>query len=210
MPQLRHFRDNRMNTGDPSSRSVRRTIVQPNLRSRSAALAVLAAAALLLAACGNDGGTKAKAGSPTTTGGGATTTTTAAAPTAAAPLSTTSNPTLGEILVDAKGQTVYVYDPDKDGKPCVNACASAWPPVVLEAGATLPKTGPLGPDLTTTARPDGAQQVAYKGRPVYRFAGDAKPGDIKGDGVGSIWHAVKLSAGGGSTTATTAARVSPY
>lgn len=197
-----------MNTGDPSSRPVRRTIVQPNLRRRSAALAVLAAAVLLLAACGDDGGTKTQA---TTAGGGATTTTTAAAPAAAAPLSTTSNPTLGEILVDAKGLTVYVFDSDKNGTiACVNACASAWPPVVLEAGATLPTTGALAADLSTVARPDGAKQVAYKGRPVYRFAGDAKAGDIKGDGVGGIWHAVKVGASGGGTTATTAARVSPY
>ncbi len=199
-----------MNTGDPSSRPVRRTIVQPNLRRRSAGLAVLAAAVLLLAACGDDGGTKTKAGSGTTTGGGGTTTTTEATA-AAAPVSTTSNPTLGEILVDPKGLTVYVFDSDKNGTiACVGPCASAWPPVVLEAGATLPETGALAADLSTVARPDGAKQVAYKGRPVYRFAADAKPGDIKGDGVGGIWHAVNVGGGGGGTTATTAARVSPY
>lgn len=198
-----------MNTGDPSSRLVRRTIVQPNLRRRGAGLAVLVAAVLLLAACGDD--TKTKAGSATTTGDGGTTTTTEAVA-AAAPVATTSNPTLGVILVDTKGMTVYVFDSDKNGTiACVGACTSAWPPVVLEAGNSLPKTGPLAADLSAVARSDGAQQVAYKGRPVYRFSGDAKPGDIKGDGVGGIWHAVKVSAaGGGSTTATTAARVSPY
>jgi predicted lipoprotein with Yx(FWY)xxD motif len=199
-----------MNTGDPSSRLVRRTIVQPNLRRRGAGLAVLVAALLLLAACGDDGGTKTKAGSGTTTGGGGTTTTTAATA-AAAPVSTTSNPTLGVILVDSKGMTVYVFDSDKNGTiACVGGCVGAWPPVVLEAGATLPTTGALAADLSTVDRPDGAKQVAYKGRPVYRFSGDSKPGDIKGDGVGGIWHAVKVGAGDGATTATTAARVSPY
>ncbi len=187
--------------------------MQPNLRRRGAGLAVLVAAVLLLAACGDDGGTKTQAGSSTTTGDGGTTTTTGATA-AAAPVSTTSNPTLGEILVDSKGLTVYVFDSDKNGTiACVGACTSAWPPVVLEAGAALPTTGALAADLSTVARPDGAQQVAYKGRPVYRFSGDAKPGDIKGDGVGGIWHAVKVSGGGGAgggTTATTAARVSPY
>ena len=59
------------------------------------------------------------------------------------------------------------------------------------------------------ARPDGAQQVAYKSRPLYRFSGDSKPGDINGDGVGNIWHAVKVDATG-SGAATTSPRVSPY
>jgi len=186
---------------------VRRTTVQPNLRRRGAGLAVLVAAVLLLAACGSDSGTKTKAGSATTAG--ATTTTTEAVA-AAAPVSTTSNPTLGEILVDTKGFTVYVYDPDKEGKPCVDGCATAWPPVVLGADASLPPTGPLAADLSTVARPDGAKQVAYKGRPVYRFSGDAKPGDAKGDGAGGVWHAVKIGGAGGGTTTTTAGRVSPY
>jgi predicted lipoprotein with Yx(FWY)xxD motif len=125
-------------------------------------------------------------------------------------VSTASNPTLGQILVDAKGLTVYVFDSDTDGKSvCVNACATAWPPVVLEAGASLPTTGPLAADLTTTARSDGAQQVAYKGKPLYRFASDAKPGDAKGDGQGGVWHAVKVGATGGGT-ATTTQRVNPY
>jgi predicted lipoprotein with Yx(FWY)xxD motif len=200
-----------MNSGDPSGPPVRRTVVQANLRRRSPYLAVLVGAVLLLAACGNDD-TKAKAGSATTAGGGATTTTTEAPTTgaAAAPVSTTSNPTLGQILVDAKGLTVYVFDQDKDGTiACVAGCANAWPPVVLEAGAAIPTTGALAADLSAVARPDGAQQVAYKSRPLYRFAGDAKPGDIKGDGVGNIWHAVKVGTTG-SAPATTTPRVSPY
>jgi predicted lipoprotein with Yx(FWY)xxD motif len=196
-----------MNTGDPSSPAVHRTIVQPNLRRRAACLAVPVAALLLVSACGSSS-TKAK-----TASGGGGTTTTAAPPTtsaAAAPVSTTSNPTLGEILVDAKGLTVYVFDSDKNGMiACVNACANTWPPVGLAAGAALPTTGALAGDLTTVARPDGSQQVAYKGRPLYRFANDANPGDIKGDGLAGMWHAVKLSQAGGATTTTTA-RVNPY
>ena len=121
-------------------------------------------------------------------------------------MSATSNAALGQILVDSKGFTVYVFDSDKNGTiACVNQCANAWPPVTLTAGATLPTTGALAADLTTVARPDGAQQVAYKGRPVYRFGGDTKPGDTKGEGVLNLWHAVKLSQAGGGTTATTAA-----
>ena len=192
-----------------------RTVVQANLRRRSAGLAALVAIVLLVAACGSDNKTT-KAGSATTTGGGgASTTTTTEATAAAAPVATAMNPTLGQILVDTKGFTVYVYDPEMAGNPCVDGCATAWPPVVLGADASLPTTGALAADLSTVARSDGAKQVAYKGRPVYRFSGDAKPGDIKGDGVGGVWHAVKLGGGGGGgggggTTATTAGRVSPY
>jgi predicted lipoprotein with Yx(FWY)xxD motif len=199
-----------MNTGDPASPAVHRTIVQPNLKRRAVCLAVPVAAVLLVSACGSSS-TKAKTGS-TASGGGGTTTTTAAPTTgaAAAPVSTTSNPTLGEILVDAKGLTVYVFDSDKNGTiACVNACVNTWPPVGLAAGASLPSTGALAADLTTVARPDGSQQVAYKGRPLYRFANDANPGDIKGDGLAGMWHAVKLSQAGGATTTTTA-RVNPY
>ena len=191
---------------------MRRTVVQLNRKRRSACLALLVAAVVLLAACGDDGGTDTGAGSGTTAGDSATTTTTEApAAAAAAPVSTTSNPTLGQILVDAKGLTVYVFDQDTDGKiTCVSACATAWPPVVLEASASLPATGPLAADLSKVARPDGAQQVAYKGRPLYRFASDAKAGDIKGDGVGNVWHAVKVSETAGGGTTSTVPRVSPY
>jgi predicted lipoprotein with Yx(FWY)xxD motif len=198
-----------MNRRDPSSRPVHRTVVQPNIRRRSAGLAALVAIVLLVAACGDDNN-KTQAGSGTTTGGDATTTTTEATPTAAAPVASATNATLGQILVDGQGRTVYVFDPDKDGKiACVDACASAWPPVVLEAGASLPTTGALAADLSTVARPDGAKQVAYKGRPVYRFAADAKAGDTSGDGKGGVWHVVKLG-DTGAATATTVARVSPY
>lgn len=186
---------------------MRRTIVQPNLKHRSVCLAVPLAAVLLLAACGSSS-TKAKAGS--TTSASAVTTTTAAATAAAAPVSTTSNPTLGEILVDSNGRTLYVFDNDKNGMiACATGCVTAWPPLALDAGASLPTTGALSADLTTVARPDGAQQVAYKGRPLYRYAVDAKPGDAKGDGLGGVWHAVKLSASAGGAT-TTAPRVNPY
>ena len=202
-----------MNTGDPSNRAVRRTVVQPNRKRRTLCLALSVAALVLLAACGSSS-TKAKAGS-TTSSAAQTTPTTAPTTAAAAPVSATSNAALGQILVDSKGFTVYVFDSDKNGTiACVNQCANAWPPVTLTAGATLPTTGALAADLTTVARPDGAQQVAYKGRPVYRFGGDTKPGDTKGEGVLNLWHAVKLSQAGGGITATTAAPapapVNPY
>ncbi len=41
--------------------------------------------------------------------------------------------------------------------------------------------------LTTFARADGSQQVAYNGEPLYYFTGDTAPGDANGEGVGGVW-----------------------
>ena len=37
-------------------------------------------------------------------------------------------------------------------------------------------------------------QWAVKGKPLYYFAGDAKPGERNGDGSGGTWHVVGQSA----------------
>jgi predicted lipoprotein with Yx(FWY)xxD motif len=183
--------------------------VRPDKHHRRAWLTVLIAAAVVLAGCGDDDeGTDAAA--TTTTAAGRATTTTAADEAAGAVVSKTDNPEFGEILVDAEGRTLYVFDNDRDGTiACVDACANAWPPLVLESGQSLPTTGELGSDLSAVARPDGAQQVAYKERPLYRYAGDGKPGDVNGDGVGGVWHVATEggsgasgSSGGNGTTTT--------
>jgi predicted lipoprotein with Yx(FWY)xxD motif len=60
-----------------------------------------------------------------------------------------------------------------------------WPP--LMAGASDQPGG----DFTIVTRDDGSKQWAYKGRPLYRWIKDAKPGDKTGDGFGKVWWAVK-------------------
>lgn len=40
-------------------------------------------------------------------------------------------------------------------------------------------------------RADGARQVAYKGKPLYFYKGDQKPGDRTGDNFKDVWHVVK-------------------
>jgi len=101
---------------------------------------------------------------------------------AAAVVGTASNP-LGEILVDADGMTLYVFLNDTDEtSTCVDACAQAWPPLVPGA------TQVVNPPFSNIARPDGSLQVAVNGRPLYRFAGDAKPGDTAGQGLNSLWY----------------------
>jgi predicted lipoprotein with Yx(FWY)xxD motif len=175
---------------NPGDESVRTTVVRTNLIRRGGVLGLAVVAALSLAACGDNSSktTAAKNGAPTTNEPSTT-----AAKTATGPVGTATNPTLGKILVDEQGRTLYVFDPDQGGTiQCGAGCTTAWPPLLLQNGASLPTSGALSGDLTTVTRPEGGQQVAYKGRPLYRFANDAQPGDAKGDGVGNVWHAVKV------------------
>ena len=90
-------------------------------------------------------------------------------------------------LTDAKGMTLYTFDRDTvPGKSvCNGPCATNWPPLMVSAGAT-----PSG-DWTIVTRDDGGKQWAYKGKPLYAWAKDAKPGDKTGDGVNNVWHTAK-------------------
>lgn len=90
------------------------------------------------------------------------------------------------VLVDAAGMTVYTFDKDTagSGKSACNAgCATMWPPV--PAGSTQ-VTAPY----SVVTRDDGSRQLAYKGKPLYLFANDTKPGERKGDKVKDVWHVV--------------------
>ena len=83
----------------------------------------------------------------------------------------------GKVLVDAKGMTLYTFAKDADGKSmCNGPCATNWPP--LAAGADAKAMG----DWTVITRDDGAKQWAYKGKPLYAWVKDGKPGDTTGDG----------------------------
>lgn len=93
---------------------------------------------------------------------------------------------LGDILVDGKGNTLYVFDLDTgiDETACGAGCDGTWPPLKAKkpkagkgADATLIEVGAIG-------------QVAYNGHLLYTYAGDSAPGDTNGDGVGGVWHAI--------------------
>jgi predicted lipoprotein with Yx(FWY)xxD motif len=96
---------------------------------------------------------------------------------------------LGNVLVDATGHTLYGLTKDTKGtSTCVGACATAWPPVTVSS-ATLP----AGLDVklfSVISRPDGTYQLQAGTWPLYRFAGDAKAGDVNGQGSGGTWYAV--------------------
>ena len=119
----------------------------------------------------------------------------AAAPSAAAPSAAAggvtvnlADSTLGKILADGNGKTLYVFAPDAAaaGKSdCNGDCATNWPPLTSEAAPTL-GTGPRRRGLHPDHADDGAKQVAFYGHPVYYFKGDtAQP--TNGQGVGGKW-----------------------
>jgi predicted lipoprotein with Yx(FWY)xxD motif len=93
----------------------------------------------------------------------------------------------GKTLVDAKGMTLYTFDKDTGGKSaCNGTCAANWPPLAADKGAAA------SGGWTVIARDDGASQWAYKGKPLYTFVKDKKPGDVVGDGfLNGAWHAAQ-------------------
>ncbi len=89
----------------------------------------------------------------------------------------------GPALTDAQGMTLYVFDKDSAGKSaCAGKCAENWPPLTADAGAAPPA------GYSVITRDDGQKQWAYKGKPLYGWVKDTKPGDTTGDGVGGSWH----------------------
>jgi predicted lipoprotein with Yx(FWY)xxD motif len=93
---------------------------------------------------------------------------------------------LGTVLTDEKGMTLYTFDKDMAGaSSCVDACAQNWPPLAAAAGAMAEG------DYTVVKRPDGSMQWAYKGKPLYTWMKDSKPGDATGEGFKDIWRAAR-------------------
>ncbi len=101
---------------------------------------------------------------------------------------------LGQILVNAAGNTLYMFLPDAQGEStCYDSCAQNWPPVVSDGDVSLGEG--LSQDLVgSVTRTDGSEQVTYGGWPLYTFAADAEAGQAAGQGVNDVWFV--LSADG--------------
>lgn len=167
----------------------------PTLR-RAALFAASGAAALaLVTACGSSGSSSG-AGSATPAPPASSASSAPANPSSpAAPagqtvLQTAGSATLGTIVTDGSGYTLYRFDKDT-AKPsmsnCNGACATLWPPVAAVDNAQV-----KGVDkalVGTVTRADGSKQLTLNGWPLYRYSPDTKPGDTKGQGVGGTWYA---------------------
>jgi predicted lipoprotein with Yx(FWY)xxD motif len=104
-----------------------------------------------------------------------------------------ANGSLGKMLVDSQGRTLYLFQADKGTKSaCTGACAAAWPPL-RSSGQPTAGAGATASMLGTTQRSDGKPQVTYNGHPLYRFSEDQSAGDTNGQGVnafGGLWYVV--------------------
>jgi len=155
-------------------------------RSRSVTFIATAVAvplvALGVAACGGGGNGATAATTPPTTASGHPAT-----------VGTTGAGSLGTILVNSKGDTLYLFQKDTGTKStCVGPCASAWPPL-RASGKPTAGSGANASMLGTTPRSDGKPQVTYNGHPLYTYSGDQNPGDTNGEGInafGGRWYAV--------------------
>ena len=146
-------------------------------------------------------------GSSSTYGGGSaadTSSSSSGAGTSDAVLAT-SDSELGQIVVDADGRTVYVFDKDTPGSgqsACTGDCLAKWPVVTADPDE-LEADGVTG-EVGTITRDDGTEQLTLAGMPLYLFAGDSQAGDVTGQGVGGVWWVVSPDG-----TKNTAAPASP-
>lgn len=165
-----------------------------NARSR---VWMLGASLLLtgtLAACGSSatgGGGGATSGGAAGYGSGAMQSsappTSGSSPATAVTVKTASS-SLGTILVDGSGRTLYLFTKDSPGtSTCTGGCLVVWPPLL---GTATAGSGVDGSLLGTVTRPDGKTQVSYKGMPLYYWAQDSAPGQTNGQGVQGVWWVV--------------------
>lgn len=92
------------------------------------------------------------------------------------------------MLVGSNQMTLYTFDRDVAGSGksvCNGPCATNWPP--LMAAESDQSRG----DYSVITREDGKKQWALKGKPLYFWIKDSKPGDTTGDGVNGVWRIAK-------------------
>ena len=165
-------------------------------KSGWAAAAGLGSLVLLLTACGGSSGSS-NTSTPATTStsqaaGQATTGALISAPPKGSTVLIVQKSALGYVLALANGEVVYTYAKDTKGSSpaCTGSCASLWPAVTGNPVASEASTG-LG-TLGTVADANGAKQITYNGMPLYTLKG-AKALATNGDGMGGMWHVIKLS-----------------
>ena len=102
----------------------------------------------------------------------------------------TASSSLGRILVDGHGRTLYLFARDKKGKSaCSGSCATYWPPLIA-SGKPHAVAGAKASLLGTVRRADGRRQVTYLHHPLSRYVGDAGKGQTNGQGLndsGGLW-----------------------
>jgi predicted lipoprotein with Yx(FWY)xxD motif len=105
----------------------------------------------------------------------------------------TAKTSLGQIIVNSNGRTLYLFEKDRNGKSaCSGQCAVFWPPLIT-SGKPSVTNGARASLIGTTKRADGRLQVTYNHHPLYTFVKDKKAGQTSGEGVnafGAVWNAM--------------------
>jgi predicted lipoprotein with Yx(FWY)xxD motif len=174
---------------------------------RSLLLPALVAVIAVVAACSSPSGAASPSAAPSVAASEAPSEAPASEPASEAPASeapaggTTitelkvAESTLGQIITDGAGMTLYGFTPDEAGTPtCYDDCAIAWPPGLADdPTAVTVGAGLDASKLSTVDRTDGGKQLKYGTWTLYYFANDAAAGDTKGQGLNEVWYAIAPS-----------------
>jgi predicted lipoprotein with Yx(FWY)xxD motif len=163
-------------------------------RIKLATIASIAAAALVVAGCGSSksSSSSSSASKP-------------ASSTSSGPKVSATKSSLGMIVVDGQGRTLYLFAKDTGKKSnCSGACATYWPPFTASSKPAI-GGGVSSGALTLIKRSDGTKQVAFDGHPLYYYKGDQSAGQVNGQGLsnfGAKWYAVTPAGSQASGSAT--------
>ena len=158
------------------------------MRSSGLRAVLVALGLFTLAACGSSSGGSGSAAASGSSGSSSSSSSAAGA------VLKTANSSLGQIVVDAQGRTVYFFDKDtaNSGKSaCSGSCAGLWPPVTTTSAS--PQVDGVTGTVGTITLADGTRQVTLNGLPLYRYSGDSGAGQTSGQGVQNVWWVVSPS-----------------
>jgi predicted lipoprotein with Yx(FWY)xxD motif len=107
-------------------------------------------------------------------------------------------PTVGAVLVNSEGRTLYTFAPDQRSKvTCVSSCAAVWPPSKLAGSETAVGSPQLKASLLASdPDPEGGRVITYAGWPLYTYAADGTAGQDNGQAIeanGGHWYVIAPS-----------------
>lgn len=155
--------------------------------------------ALLIPACGAASPSSSTAGTKPTT--------------ATTPDIRVGNSSLGQVLTDKAGFTLYYFTPEQGSKLVCDSgsCLDTWP--LVDVSGTPSAASAVSGRLTTISAPGGVTEVVYNGWPLHTYIMDTKPGDTKGQGIAGKWFAATPSltaAGAGASAGASASPTGTY
>jgi len=159
---------------------------------KQTAVLILPVAALIVAGCGSSS-------SPTSSTATTSASTAKSGNSAPGPkVSAKSVASLGPVLVNEEGKTLYVFAPDKASKvTCQGECAGIWPPLKLESGQKAIASGAVQSKLLgKDSDPEGGEVATYAGWPLYTYTADTSAGMASGQGLnvnGGLWYVISAS-----------------